>query len=161
MSYVMAYVAAVPTDRKDDYVRLASAMAEVFKEYGATRVVECWGADVPPGKLTSFPLAVKAEAGETVNLSDEIGQKLIGTGSVIAVQQYTPPPPPEPVEVTAQRVVWSVLEEREILSGRRFRVRAEDLDSLLESGAVTLPEPEPAAKPKADPPKTSKRKDSE
>lgn len=102
-----------------------------------------------------------AEAGETVNLSDEIGQKLIGTGAVIATQQYTPPPPTEPVEVIAQRVVWSVLEEREILSGRRFRVRAEDLDSLLESGAVTLPEPEPAAKTKTDPPKTSKRKDSE
>lgn len=66
MSYVMAYVGTVPTDRKDDYVRLASAMADVFKGYGATRVVECWGADVPPGKLTSFPLAVKAEEGETV-----------------------------------------------------------------------------------------------
>ena len=66
MTYVMTYVATVPTDKKDAYVKLASTMAGVFKEYGATRVVECWGSDVPPGKLTSFPLAVKAEEGETV-----------------------------------------------------------------------------------------------
>ena len=66
MSYVMTYVGSVPTDKKQDYVKIAASMAEVFKEYGATRVVECWGADVPPGKLTSFPLAVKSEEGETV-----------------------------------------------------------------------------------------------
>jgi uncharacterized protein YbaA (DUF1428 family) len=63
---VMTYVGSVPTDRKQDYVRIATTMAEVFKEHGATRVVDCWGADVPPGSLTSFPLAVKAQAGETV-----------------------------------------------------------------------------------------------
>ena len=66
MTYVMTYVAAVPTDKKDVYVKMAATMAQVFKEHGATRVVECWGADVSPGKLTSFPLAVKAEEGETV-----------------------------------------------------------------------------------------------
>ena len=32
-------------------------------------VVECWGDDVPEGKLTSFPLAVKREADETVVFS--------------------------------------------------------------------------------------------
>ena len=33
------------------------------------RVVECWGDDVPAGKVTSFPLAVKCTAEETVVLS--------------------------------------------------------------------------------------------
>ena len=68
MSYVMAYVASVPTDKKDDYLKHAALAAEVFKEYGATRVVETWGDAVPPGEVTSFLLAVKAEDGETVVL---------------------------------------------------------------------------------------------
>ena len=38
-------------------------------EYGALNVVECWGDDVPEGKLTSFPMAVKREADETVAFS--------------------------------------------------------------------------------------------
>ena len=32
-------------------------------------MVECWGADVPDGKLTSFPLSVKREESETVVFS--------------------------------------------------------------------------------------------
>ena len=41
-------------------------MGAVFKEHGALAVVECWGDDVPEGKLTSFPMAVKREPDETV-----------------------------------------------------------------------------------------------
>jgi len=32
-------------------------------------VVDCWGDDVPEGKLTSFPLAVQCQPDETVVLS--------------------------------------------------------------------------------------------
>jgi uncharacterized protein YbaA (DUF1428 family) len=66
MSYIMAYVGAVPTARKKDYQAHAARMAEVFKKHGATRVVECWGVMVPPGNVTSFPMAVQAGADETV-----------------------------------------------------------------------------------------------
>ena len=38
----------------------------MFKEYGAVRVVEGWGDDVPDGKVTDFSRAVKAEEGENV-----------------------------------------------------------------------------------------------
>ena len=44
-------------------------MAPVFRGYGATRVVEAWGDDLPDGKLTDFRRAVKAEDGENVVFS--------------------------------------------------------------------------------------------
>ena len=66
MSYVDGFVAAVPTSAREAYLEHARLAAAVFKDNGATRVTECWGDDVPEGKLTSFPMAVKREAGETV-----------------------------------------------------------------------------------------------
>jgi uncharacterized protein YbaA (DUF1428 family) len=69
MNYVDGFVAAVPTANRDKYVRHAQAAAAVFKEYGALAVVECWGDDVPEGKLTSFPMAVQRKADETVVFS--------------------------------------------------------------------------------------------
>ena len=41
----------------------------MFKEFGALKCVECWGDDVPDGKVTSFPLAVKRKDDETVVFS--------------------------------------------------------------------------------------------
>ena len=69
MSYVDGFVAAVPAANKELYRKHAKAASAVFKEYGALRVVECWGDDVPEGKLTSFTLAVKREANEVVVFS--------------------------------------------------------------------------------------------
>ena len=66
MAYVMSYVGAVPTTKKADYQAHAARMADVFKTHGATRIVECWGNMVPPGEVTSFPLAVQAGPDETV-----------------------------------------------------------------------------------------------
>ena len=66
MAYVMCYVGAVPTAKKAEYEAHASKAAGVFKEFGATRIVECWGSMVPPGETTSFPLAVQAKDDETV-----------------------------------------------------------------------------------------------
>ena len=69
MSYVDGFVAAVPTANREAYRRHAQAAAVVFKEYGALEVVECWGDDVPEGKLTSFPMAVQRRDDETVVFS--------------------------------------------------------------------------------------------
>lgn len=69
MTYVDGYVVPVPTANRDAYLKHASDAAAVFKEHGALKVVECWGDDVPEGKVTSFPLAVKVEQSETVVFS--------------------------------------------------------------------------------------------
>lgn len=69
MNYVDGFVCAVPTANRDAYLTYAQQGAAIFKEFGASSVVECWGDDVPDGKLTSFPLAVKCESTETVVFS--------------------------------------------------------------------------------------------
>ncbi|WP_437753617.1 DUF1428 domain-containing protein [Sorangium sp. So ce1389] len=69
MSYVDGFVVPVPADKKEAYRALAEKAAAVFKDHGATRVVECWGDDVPDGKITDFKGAVKAEPGEVIVFS--------------------------------------------------------------------------------------------
>lgn len=69
MDYVDGFVAAVPTANRDAYREHAEAALKIFKEYGALSVVECWGDDVPDGKVTSFPMAVKCKPDETVVFS--------------------------------------------------------------------------------------------
>lgn len=69
MTYVDGFLIPVPQDKKEAYRELAASAAEIFKEYGALRVVECWGDDVPKGKVTDFPMSVKAEADENVVFS--------------------------------------------------------------------------------------------
>lgn len=66
MNYVDGFVLAVPTADREKYQRYAQAGAAIFKEYGALEVVECWGHDVPEGKVTSFPMAVQRKPDETV-----------------------------------------------------------------------------------------------
>lgn len=69
MNYVDGFVAAVPKANRDAYLRHAEAAAAVFKACGALEVVECWGDDVPEGKLTSFPMAVQRKDDEIVVFS--------------------------------------------------------------------------------------------
>lgn len=69
MPYVDGFVLAVPTANKDAFLEHARAGDAVFLEYGATRVLECWGDDVPHGRLTDFHRAVQASAEETVVFS--------------------------------------------------------------------------------------------
>ncbi|SHE54572.1 Uncharacterized conserved protein YbaA, DUF1428 family [Modicisalibacter ilicicola DSM 19980] len=69
MTYVDGFVAAVPNENKEAFRQHADKAAEVFKEYGALQVIECWGDEVPDGEVTSFPRAVKLKPDETVVFS--------------------------------------------------------------------------------------------
>ena len=69
MNYIDGFVLAVPTEERDTYIHHARLASAVFPEHGALRVTECWGDEVPEGKTTSFPMAVKCRADETVVFS--------------------------------------------------------------------------------------------
>ena len=67
--YVDGYVLPVPKAKLATYRKVAKKAALVWKEYGAIEVVESVEDDVQPGKVTSFPQAVKRKAGEVVVFS--------------------------------------------------------------------------------------------
>lgn len=65
-SYVQGFIIPVPAAQREAYRKLADEAWPMFEGYGALRVLEAWGDDVPGGKLTDFRRAVRAEAGEQV-----------------------------------------------------------------------------------------------
>jgi uncharacterized protein YbaA (DUF1428 family) len=67
--YVDAFVVPVPKSRIEAYKQLAATAGRVWKEHGALDFVECIADDVKPGKVTSFPQAVKLEDEEVVVFS--------------------------------------------------------------------------------------------
>ena len=69
MTYVEGFVVAVPTANKEAYRKHAADAAHLFKEFGVARMVECWGDDVPDGKVNDFKGAVQAKDDETVVFS--------------------------------------------------------------------------------------------
>jgi uncharacterized protein YbaA (DUF1428 family) len=87
MAYVDGFVAAVPAAAKQDYIKHAREAAELLREWGATRIVENWGDDVPPGQHTDFMRAVQAKPDEIIVFSwveypdkatrDAAGQKMM------------------------------------------------------------------------------------
>jgi len=69
MGYADGFLVAVPEANKEAYREVATKASAVFREYGATRVVEAWADDISDGKVTDYKKAVKAEGGETVVFS--------------------------------------------------------------------------------------------
>jgi len=68
-SYTDGFIVPVPEEKREAYRELASKMAKVFRQNGASRVIEAIGDDLQHGKVTDFYRAVKAEDGETVVFS--------------------------------------------------------------------------------------------
>jgi len=87
MPYIDGFVAAVPAANKEAYIAHAREAAVLFKEWGATRIVETWGDEVPAGEHTDFIRAVQAKPDEVIVFSwveypdkatrDAAGQKMM------------------------------------------------------------------------------------
>jgi len=69
MSYIDGFVIAVPKANKQKFIDHANKGDSVFVELGATRILECWGDDLPDGKVTDFRRAVQANDDEAVVFS--------------------------------------------------------------------------------------------
>jgi uncharacterized protein YbaA (DUF1428 family) len=67
--YVDAMVIPVLAGNEAAFRDSAARIAAIFMEYGATRVVDTWGDDVPDGKVTDFKGAVNKQDDERVACS--------------------------------------------------------------------------------------------
>ena len=64
--YVDGYVVPVPRKNLAAYRRMAQKAGKVWMDHGALEYREFVADDVKPGKVTSFPQAVKLKEGEIV-----------------------------------------------------------------------------------------------
>lgn len=64
MAYIDGFVYSVPAADKQVFIDFVHKFDPLMLEFGATRVVECWGDDVPHGKQTDFYRAVDAKENE-------------------------------------------------------------------------------------------------
>jgi uncharacterized protein YbaA (DUF1428 family) len=112
MTYIDGFVAAVPTANREKFRKHAADAAPVFKEHGALQVVECWGDDVPDGKLTSFPMAVKCEPGETVVFSWIVwpSRELRDAGMAKVMADPRVQPDANPMPFDGKRVIYGGFE---------------------------------------------------
>ena len=69
MSYIDGFVIAVPTANRQAFIDHAHLGDSIFIEMGATRILECWGDDIPDGTMTDFRKAVQATEDESVVFS--------------------------------------------------------------------------------------------
>lgn len=110
MTYVQGFVLAVPAKNKDAYHELAVKGWKVFKKHGALRQVECWGADVPDGKVTSFPMAVKKKDDETVVFSwiEWPSKEACDKGGQAAMEEFSKDPEMTPANMPfdGMRMFW-------------------------------------------------------
>jgi uncharacterized protein YbaA (DUF1428 family) len=70
MIYIDGFVIPILAGSTEEAFRVfAEKTASIFRDHGATRVVEGWADDVPHGKVTDFYRAVQAKDGEAVVLA--------------------------------------------------------------------------------------------
>jgi uncharacterized protein YbaA (DUF1428 family) len=109
--YVDGFLVPVRRDRVDDYLALARDMAGLWLKHGALSVVECMGDDVPEGKVTSFPMAVKLEPGEVAFFSwityadraarDQANARVMEEAGPVFEAMFANDPP-----MNGKRMVW-------------------------------------------------------
>jgi uncharacterized protein YbaA (DUF1428 family) len=108
--YVDGFLLAVPEKNLDAYRKMARKAGKVWKEYGAIDYVECVADDVQPGKVTSFPQAVKLKPGEVVVFSwityksrrqrDSVNKQVMADPRIAAMG------PPNEMPFDGKRMMW-------------------------------------------------------
>lgn len=108
--YVDGFLIPVPKKNVDAYRKMARKAGKVWKEYGALDYVECVADDVQPGKVTSFPQAVKLKPGEVVIFSwityrsrrhrDAVNKKVMADPRIEAMG------PPNAMPFDGKRMMW-------------------------------------------------------
>jgi len=95
MAYIDGFLIPVPKKNLPAYQRMSRKAGKVWMEYGALQYLEYAGDDIPPGKSTSFPLAVKLKRGEVVVFSyivyrsrrhrDGVNRKVMADPRIVAM----------------------------------------------------------------------------
>lgn len=67
--YIDGFVIPATLAKRDEFLHHARTVDAFFLDYGATRVVEGWGDDVPLGTTTDFARSVALQEGEVVVFS--------------------------------------------------------------------------------------------
>ena len=102
MPYVDGFVMAVPTSNRQEFIDHARLGDPAFVELGATRVLECWGDDVPDGELTDFRKAVQAKPDETVVFSwiewPDKATRDAGMAKIMSDPRFSPEANPMPFD---------------------------------------------------------------
>ena len=68
MAYIDGFVIAVPAAKKQEYIESGATFSKLMKEFGATRIVDCWGDDTPSGAVVRWADRVGS------------GNRAVGTG---------------------------------------------------------------------------------
>ncbi len=110
MSYVDGFLLPIPKKNIDAYKKIARKAGKIWLEYGALSYFECQADDVQPGKVTSFPQAVKLKPDEVVFFSyityksrrhrDAVNKKVMADPRMIAMG------PPNPMPFDGKRMMW-------------------------------------------------------
>jgi uncharacterized protein YbaA (DUF1428 family) len=106
-AYVQGFVLPVPEAKKEAYRKMAEAAWEMFRGYGALRVVEAWQDDVPEGKQTDFFRSVKTEPGEKVVFSFvEWPSRAVCDAASERMQKDVQPPPADEMPFDGKRMIY-------------------------------------------------------
>lgn len=112
-AYVDGFILPVPEGNREAYHEMASKASAIFLEYGALRVVEALGDDVPDGKITDYRRAVKQADGEEVVYSwiewPDKATRVEAWAKVMADERMKPPEG-EAMPFDGQRMFWGGFE---------------------------------------------------
>jgi uncharacterized protein YbaA (DUF1428 family) len=111
-AYVDGFILPVPEGNREAYRDMAQKASAIFLEYGATRVVEALGDDVPDGKITDYRRAVKQADGEEVVYSwiewPDKATRVAGWEKVMADERMKPDHDKVPFD--GKRMFWGGFE---------------------------------------------------